>query len=108
MKTHFTQFTDYATCWMTVVWFPAGKGNSFRHRVQTVSGAHPASYPMGAGGSFPGVKRPGSEDDHLSPTSGELKNAWSYTSILPYVFIEWFLIKYRSNSGHVVMMFFPA
>jgi hypothetical protein len=26
------------------------------HRVQTGPGAHPASYPMGTGGSFPGGK----------------------------------------------------
>jgi hypothetical protein len=37
--------------------FPAGAGNfSLHHRVQNGSGAHPASYPMGAKGSFPGVK----------------------------------------------------
>jgi hypothetical protein len=36
---------------------PAGAGNfSLHHRVQNGSGAHPASYPMGAGGSFPGGK----------------------------------------------------
>jgi hypothetical protein len=33
--------------------FPVGAGNfSLHHRVQTGSGAHPASYPMGTGGSF--------------------------------------------------------
>jgi hypothetical protein len=32
--------------------------------VQTGSGAHPASYPMGTGGPFPGVKaRPGRDAD---------------------------------------------
>jgi hypothetical protein len=37
--------------------FPAGTGNfSLHHRVQTGSGAHLASYPMGTGGSFPGGK----------------------------------------------------
>jgi hypothetical protein len=37
--------------------FPAGDGNfSLHHRVQTGSGAHPASYPMGTRGSFPGSK----------------------------------------------------
>jgi hypothetical protein len=37
--------------------FPAGTGNLYlRHRVQTGFGAHPASYPVGIGGSFPGVK----------------------------------------------------
>jgi hypothetical protein len=40
--------------------FPAGAGNfSFHHRVQNGSGAHPASYPMGTRGSFPGGKAAG-------------------------------------------------
>jgi hypothetical protein len=37
--------------------FPAGAGNfSLHQRVQNGSGTHPASYPMGTGGSFPGGK----------------------------------------------------
>jgi hypothetical protein len=37
--------------------FPAGAGNfSLNHRVQTGSGTHPASYPMGTRGSFLGGK----------------------------------------------------
>jgi hypothetical protein len=40
--------------------FPAGAGNfSLHHRVQTESGAHPASYPMGIGVSFPRDKAAG-------------------------------------------------
>jgi hypothetical protein len=43
--------------------------------VQTGSGAHPASYPMGTGGSFPGSKaRPGLDADHSPPSSAEVKN----------------------------------
>jgi hypothetical protein len=35
--------------------FPVGAGNfSLHHRVKNGSGAHPASYPMGTRGSFPG------------------------------------------------------
>jgi hypothetical protein len=35
--------------------FPAGDGNfSLHHRVQNGYGAHPASYPVGIRGSFPG------------------------------------------------------
>jgi hypothetical protein len=46
--------TDYG------VRIPAGAGNcSLRHRVQTGSGAHPVSYPVGTGGSFPGGKAAG-------------------------------------------------
>jgi hypothetical protein len=56
--------------------FSAGAGNfSFHHRVQNGSGAHPASYPMGTKGSFPGVKRPGREADH-SPTSSVEVKEW--------------------------------
>jgi hypothetical protein len=45
---------------MITVRFPAGFGNfSLRHSVHTVSGANPASYPMGTGGSFPGGKAAG-------------------------------------------------
>jgi len=43
-------------------WYSAGlrAGNfSLHHRVQTGSGAHPASYPMGTRGSFPGGKAAG-------------------------------------------------
>jgi hypothetical protein len=40
---------------------PGGRaGNiSLRHRVQTSSGAHTASYPMGTRGTFPGDKEAG-------------------------------------------------
>jgi hypothetical protein len=43
------------------------------------------------------VKRPGREPDHSPPLSGEVKNAWSYTSTLPYVFMAWYLVKHRDN-----------
>jgi hypothetical protein len=55
---------------------------SLLHVVQTDSGAHPASYPMGAAGSFPGGKA-----DHSPPTSAEVKNTWIYTSTPPYAFM---------------------
>jgi hypothetical protein len=43
--------------------------------VQTGSGAHPASHPMGTGGSFPGGKaRPRRDADHSPPSSAEVKN----------------------------------
>jgi hypothetical protein len=42
--------------------------------VQTGSGAHPASYPVGTGGPFPGGKaRPGRDADHSPPSSAEVK-----------------------------------
>jgi hypothetical protein len=39
---------------------PAGAGNFSLHRIQNGSGAHPASYPIGTRGSFPGGKAAGS------------------------------------------------
>jgi hypothetical protein len=42
--------------------------------VQTVSGAHPASYPMGTRGPFPrGKAQPGRDADHSPPSSAEVK-----------------------------------
>jgi hypothetical protein len=57
---------------------------TFLHYVQTGSGSHSASYPMGTGASFPGEKRPGSEADHSPPSvPRSKKNAWRYTSTPP-------------------------
>jgi hypothetical protein len=43
--------------------------------VQTGSGAHPTSSPMGTGGPFPGGKaRPGRDADHSPPSSAEVVN----------------------------------
>jgi hypothetical protein len=42
--------------------------------IQTGSGAHPASYTMGTGGSFPaGKARPGRDADRSPPSSAEVK-----------------------------------
>jgi hypothetical protein len=38
---------------------------------------------------FPEVKRRGREADHSPPSSVEVTNEWSYTSINPYVFMAW-------------------
>jgi hypothetical protein len=62
---------------------------SVLQRVQTGSMAYPASYSMGRGSSFPGVKRTRREADNALPSSTEVKKNWSFTSTSPYVFIEW-------------------
>jgi hypothetical protein len=51
-----------------------GQEISLLHCVQTGSGAHPSSQPMGTGGSFPKVKRQEREADHSPPSSAEVKN----------------------------------
>jgi hypothetical protein len=54
--------------------FPEGAGNfSLHHRVRNGSEAHPASYTIDSGALSLGVKRPGSEADHSSPSSAEVK-----------------------------------
>jgi hypothetical protein len=45
----------------------------------------------------PGIKRPGREADYSPPSSTGVKNAWTYTSTPPYVFMAWHLVKYRHN-----------
>jgi hypothetical protein len=46
-----------------------------QHSVQTGSGAHPASYPVGTRTISSGVKRPMREADSSSPPSDEFKNS---------------------------------
>jgi len=75
-----------------------GAGNfSLHHHVQNSSGAHPPSYLIGTRGLSLGIKGLGHEADHSPPTSVEVKNAWSYTSIPQYTFMAWCLVKHRYN-----------
>jgi hypothetical protein len=46
-------------------------------------------------GSSPGIKQPEREADYSRPSSAEVKNAWSYTSTTPHVFMAWWVIKHR-------------
>jgi hypothetical protein len=60
-----------------------GKKFFSSRKVQTGSGAHPASYSMDTGILFRGIQRPGREADHSPPSSAEVRNEWSYTSNPP-------------------------
>jgi hypothetical protein len=62
--------------WAIGVRSPAGaKDSSSILCVQTGSGAHPASSPMGTGGPFPrGKARPERDADHSPPSSAEVVN----------------------------------
>jgi hypothetical protein len=91
---YFSQCRDCATGWTTRVHLSVEtmKEFSFCHRVQTGSGAYWASHPMNTRGLCPwGAKRPG-RDCHSSPSSAEVTNARSYTSIHSY-FMTWCLMK---------------
>jgi hypothetical protein len=50
-----------------------GQEFSILHVVQTDSGGHPTSYPLGTGALSPGVKRLGREADHSAPTSAKVE-----------------------------------
>jgi hypothetical protein len=68
---------------------------SLRHHTQTGSGAHPVSYLMGTGGSYPRVKQPEGEGDHSPHFGAEVKKLWSCTYPSSYVFMAWCLVKHR-------------
>jgi hypothetical protein len=71
-------------------------GNSSHHCVQTGSGAHTASCPTGALSLR--VKRTGHETNHLTTSSAEVKNVWSYTTTLPISLQRVVLIKKKRSS----------
>jgi hypothetical protein len=66
---------------------PTGADFSSSPYVQTGCGAHPASYPMGTGGSFAGGKAlPGRDTDHSPPSSAEVKNEYELYLLSPTCF----------------------
>jgi hypothetical protein len=66
--------------------------------VQTGSGAHPASYPMGTGSSFPGGKAVGAWSWPLTSIQCRGQRMRGGIPPLPqYVFMAWCLVKHRDN-----------
>jgi hypothetical protein len=98
-------FSWYASGTRTLIsraGLPNGQSSSpgcskiFLHSVQTGSGTHSASYPLGTGGAIsPGAKRPGLEANHSPPSSAKVKNTWIYTSIPPYALQEKLYLSHR-------------
>jgi hypothetical protein len=82
------QYKTYKTLYKETSAVGYGLGNrgfesrhfSHHHRVQTDSGAHPASCTMGF---FLEIKWPRREADHSLSSSAQVNNAWSYTSTSP-------------------------
>jgi hypothetical protein len=70
---------------------------SLRHRVQSGSGAHPASYAMGMGALSLGLKRPGREADHSPPSIAEVKECMELHLQPQYAFIPWCLDEHRDK-----------
>jgi len=50
-----------------------------------------------------GVKLPGREANHSTPSSADVKNAWSATSRPSYILIGWYLIKHRARLHSVIL-----
>jgi hypothetical protein len=65
---------------------------SLRLRVQTDSGAHQASYPIGTETLFPGI-----EDNQSPPSSAEVKSHGIIPPLPQYVFMEWYVVKKRDS-----------
>jgi hypothetical protein len=87
------------------VQIPAEAGNfPLHYRVQTDSGAYPASYPMVPGARPLGAKRPGREDDHSPPSSAEVENACSYTSTTQYVIMAWCSVKKKKHRDNFTLL----
>jgi hypothetical protein len=76
-----------------------GKAFSRLHVVQTGSGAHSASHPMGypVRELFLSVKRPEYEVDHLAQIRSEVNNTCNYKSTLLYTVMAWCLISYAQR-----------
>jgi len=77
----------------------AGDFSLFRN-VQTGSGAHTVIRFNGYRGYIAGVKRSGSEDNLLPPSSAEVKKEWSYTPGPLYTFTAW------KGKLHLLMLVF--
>jgi hypothetical protein len=69
-----------------------GRDFSLHHSTETSSGTRPASSPVGAEVSSPGVEQPEHEADPLPPFSAEVKNVWSYITTSLCVFMALYLI----------------
>jgi hypothetical protein len=68
-----------------------------RHRVQNGSGAHPASYPMGNRGSFPGGKATGAWSWPLTSIYCRGQECVELYLHSQYIFMTWCLVKHRDK-----------
>jgi len=57
-----------------------GQNSFLSRKIQTGSGAHPASYSIDTVVPFQEVNWPGLEVNHSPPYCAEVKNEWSYIS----------------------------
>jgi hypothetical protein len=53
------------------------------------------------------MRRPELEADNSPPSTDTVKNVWNFTSILPYVFMAWCLVKHKDNLTFTYSPVFP-
>jgi hypothetical protein len=75
-------------CWTAGVRLPEQKRDvSAYHNLKIPSGAHPVSYTTGTKAISLGIKKKlGSEADHSTPPSAEVKNCGAIPPLPPHVF----------------------
>jgi hypothetical protein len=88
---------------MAGVLFPAGARDfSVLHSVQTGSEAHPASYTMSTGASFPvWVKWLGHEAGHSPSPSAKVKNGGAIFQLPTHIYMAWCLVKHRDYFNYI-------
>jgi len=80
--------------------FDSWQGQEFFHFTTAYRPALGLTQPplqRAAGAHIPWLKRYTHEAHHSRSASAEVKNAWSYTSTTPHVFIAWCLVKHRDS-----------
>jgi hypothetical protein len=88
-----------ATGWTTGVRFPTEvREFSLLYNVHTGSEDRPASYPVGLGGSFPGLKRQRCETDYSSPSNAKVKKRGGIVP-LPHISLwsDTYSVKHRDK-----------
>jgi hypothetical protein len=86
-----TDATTFQSVQQRATGWTVARDSSLLHRLQTASGAHPASYPMGTGAVLTGAKRLRREADRSPPSNAKVKNN-GVVPPLPHVFTAWCLI----------------
>jgi len=85
--------------WMNGVQFLAGGRDFFLFTTKSRPALQPKQPPVQwiLGVLTLVIKQPGHEADYSPQFSAEIKNVWSYTSTIPYVFMAWCLVKHSDN-----------
>jgi hypothetical protein len=82
--------------WGSRIWFPIGE-EIFPFSTESRPALGPNLSPWVPGALSPEVKCLGHKVDHSPPTNVKIKNIWSCTSTLPYIFMAWCSIKHMDN-----------